>query len=142
AKAHDLAASNLAHRLAQRQKRVYQSQQVIAWEQKWNKLSSPKPYNEGVTTGGSEIVAASQSSGAQLQGATPGAPSPWPDDPQLQQSIFQIEAKANWENVFKFIAALYRIDGVVSVENLDLTGGDAKSQGMMNLRLSVSVLLQ
>jgi hypothetical protein len=52
-----------------------------------------------------------------------------------------LEADADFEPVFKFIDALYRIDGVLSVENLDLTG-DPKKGGKVHVRLTISVLVK
>ncbi len=139
---HATASLRLAQGVYDRQKQAHQREQVREWEEKSGPLGAPKPYAEGITAIGSQIVAAGQSGGVELQGTTPGAGTPWVDDPQLQQSIIQIEGKADWENVFKFIAALYRIEGVLSVEQMDLSVSDPKKPGKLNLRLNVSVLLQ
>jgi hypothetical protein len=67
-------------------------------------------------------------------------------------------AEAGWENVFKFIAALYRIPGLLSVEQMDLTvaagapgggppgmppgmGGAPGQPGRLGTRLTASVLV-
>ena len=140
-KDHDSTAARLARVLSDRQRRVYRLEQVRDWEAKTGPLGAPKPHDQAISTVGSAIVAAAQSNNIELQGATPGAATPWGPDPQLLQSIVQIDAKSEWENVFKFIAALYKIDGVLSVEQMDLSG-DPKNPGKLSLKLGVSVLLQ
>ena len=100
-----------------------------------------KRYSEQITTVGEQIVAAAQKNGVQLKGTTPSAVRAWPPDPTLQLAPVLIEADADFEPVFKFIDALYRIDGVLSVESLDLTG-DPKKGGKLKMRLTISVLVK
>jgi hypothetical protein len=142
ADAHATAALRLGQAVYDRQKQVHQREQVREWEAVSGSLGAPKLYAEGMTYIGAQIIAAGQSSGVELQGTSPGAGAPWVEDPRLQQSVIQIDGKADWENVFKFITALYRIEGVLSVEQMDLSISDPKKPGKLNLRLSVSVLLQ
>ena len=65
----------------------------------------------------------------------------WPENPSLEIASINIDAEAGWENVFKFVAALYRIPGVLSVERMDLPG-KSKKGGKLTLRLTVSVLIK
>lgn len=140
--AHETAAAELARVVPKLQKSAWQAGQVVEFEKNSGPLGAPKPRDQAITSAGAEIIAAAQSSGIELQGTTPGAPTPWPDDPGYQMLLVQIDGKADWENVFKFIAALYRIEGVLSVEQMDLSASDPRKPGKLNLRLSVSLLLQ
>lgn len=149
AKAHDVmmrshaaAAQQLAGKRREQQKQAYEVEQIKQWEAKAGTLAAPKPHSETITRVGSEIIGAAQSSGVELQSATPGQPTLWPEDASLEQCLVSIEAKADWENAFKFVAALYRIDGVLSVEQMELSSGDKKGGGKLTLRLSVSLLFQ
>ena len=85
------------------------------------------------------VVAAATESGLKLQGAAPGAPVAWEDDASLQRASILIDAEADWEKVFKFIAALYRSEGVLSVEQMELS---SKKDGKLTVKLTVSFLLQ
>jgi hypothetical protein len=53
--------------------------------------------------------------------------------------MFNMDAQSEWEKLFRFMAALYRIEGVLSIEQMDLTTGD---RGRLKLRLSLSLLSQ
>ncbi len=136
---HDAVAQAAARKVYEQRKADYLTAAVKEWEDKAGTLSPPKPYSEQITAVGERIVAAAQESGVQLQGTTPSAASAWPGDGQVSQATMQIEAQSNWESVFKFVAALYRIPGVVSVETMDLTG--EKGGEKLKLRLGVSVLV-
>ena len=115
--------------------------EIHDWEQKAGPLSSPRPYSEQVNRVGEQIIAAAKASGLQFQDAVPGTPVPWIANARLEQVMIQIDAEAEWEPIFRFIAAVYRIDGVLSVEQLDLTG-DQKQGGKLKVRLGLSVLAE
>lgn len=136
---HSTTANKLAMTRREGQKRAYMNERVKTWEVKAGTLSPPKPYGEAITTIGSQIIAAAQTCEVELQGAIPTAPSPWPDDAQLERSLINVDALADWERIFKLIAALYRIDGVLSIEQMDLTSGE---RGKLKVRLSISIFLQ
>jgi len=58
-------------------------------------------------------------------------------DPKLQKASFVMEAEAEWEKIFQFINALYAIEGVLSVEHVEL-----KSEGgKLKVAMTVSVLV-
>ncbi len=136
---HSTVANRLAMSRRDAQKREYMSERVRTWEAKAGTLSPPKPYGEAITTIGSQIVAAAQSCEVELQGEIPTAATPWPEDSQLQQAIINVDAQSDWEKIFKFIAALYHIDGVLSVEQMDLNMGE---RGKLKVRLGVSIFIQ
>jgi Tfp pilus assembly protein PilO len=121
-------------------KAVVLAARVKEWEAKAGEFAPPKPYGEQMTAVGERIVAAAQESGVNLQGTTPGTPTPWPDDAKVAYAPIQIEAQAGFENVYKFLAALYRIPGVISVEQMDLTG-EGKGGDNLKARISISVLV-
>ncbi|MBI4580676.1 MAG: type 4a pilus biogenesis protein PilO [Planctomycetes bacterium] len=141
------AATRAANRRADEQRRAeFLAKRVKDWEEKAGELVPPKPYSEQITSVLEQIVAAAQEADVKLQGTTPGAPTAWPDDPQVSQAPVQIEAQSEWENVFKFVVGVYRVPGVVSVEQLDLTGegkGGGKGEGGGNLkvRMTISVIV-
>ncbi|MEP0842258.1 MAG: type II secretion system protein M [Phycisphaerae bacterium] len=126
-------AVNAARRLASFQ------DQIQEWQERTGPLVPRRGYSEQITAVGGRIIAAAGENQVQLQGATPTAPTPWPDDRRLEQALIHVDGQAEWENVFKFIAALYRIEGILSVEQLELTG-EGKG-GPIKLRVSVSVLM-
>ncbi len=152
---HERLASKVARSVHVNRKAAYFAEQLAEYEQIAGELSPPKPYDEQITTIGEQIIAAAQKSGVQLRGSTPTAPVPWAEDPTLEMALFRIDAQAGWENVFKFIASVCRIPGVLSVEQLDLSGGPKKGgskgpkargparpggNGKITMRLTVSVL--
>jgi hypothetical protein len=135
---HEANASRVARILVNEHKAAYYAKQVAEREEKVGSLSPPKPYSEQVTAISGKIVGAAQQSGVQLKGSSPTAPVAWPEDPSLRMATVVIEASAGWEAVFKFVAALYRIEGVLSVEQVELTG----KGGEFALKLTVSFLTQ
>lgn len=137
---HEAATRALNRRIDEHRKAEFLAVRVKEWEAKAGSLLPPKPYSEQIAVVGERIVAAAEESRLQMQGTTPTAATPWPNDPQVAQAIVQIEAKADWENVFKFLAAVYRIPGVVSVEQLDLSG-EGKGGGSLKVRMSISVIV-
>lgn len=147
---------NLARRIEsgvrEERRLMAREEQVKAWEEKAGPLVPERTYGEQITAVGSQIIAAAGESGVQLQGATPTSPAPWsdrtggagaepPGGERLEQATINIDAQGGWENVFKFIAALYRIHGILSVEQLELSG-DPKKGGQLKMRLAVSVLMK
>jgi hypothetical protein len=132
-------AARVAHVQRDQRKAERFAAQIKEYERTAGELAAPKPYDEQITTIGSQIVAASQMNGVMLRGSTPTAPTAWAEDSALQQATFVVEAQvmwpnpmgpeadqgptpeAAWESVFNFLGALYRIPGVLSLEQLDLS---------------------
>ncbi len=155
---HDHLAARLARTVRDNRKAEYFTSQIAEFEQTAGVLVPPAPYSEQITTVGEQIMTAAQAGGVSLRGSTPTAPVPWAEDPSLEVALLHIDAESAWpgppaasgawENIFKFIAGLYRIPGVLSVEQLDLSsdakkgGSDGGKQGgKITMRLSVSVLV-
>jgi len=137
---HQRLAEQTARVVFEAERAEYMQGQVAEWEAKAGKLTPPKPYGEQITAVSDRIMTASQA-GANVRNSNWSAPTPWPDDPTLQVAQVHLEAEADWENVFRFIAAVYRIEGVLSVEEMDLSS-DPKRGGKVTIRLSVSVLIK
>ncbi len=137
---HDRAESLVDRRIEKERKARVLAIRVKEWEAKAGEFEPARPYSEQISAVGERIVAAAQESGVNLQGTTPGTATPWPDDVRAAYTPVQIEAQAGWENVFKFVAALYRIPGVISVEQMDLNG-EGKGSENLKVRLSISVLV-
>jgi len=138
---HDKAAAKIARILGEERKAAYQAQQIAEWERKASELTDPKPYSEQITAVSHKLVGAYQANGMQVKNSNWTQPTPWPDDRSLSLATIHIDAEADWENVFKFIAAVYRIEGVMSVERMELTG-DPKKPGPLTVKLAVSVLVR
>jgi hypothetical protein len=136
---HERCASQVARALYSQKKNAWLARQVAQYEENNGPLSPLKPCGEQVSAVGEQIVAAAQANGVQLKGTTPTAATPWPDDPSLEMAIVRIDAEAEWEKAFGFIAALYCVNGVLSVEQMEMTS-DPKKGGKITLRLGVSVL--
>lgn len=136
---HDAVASRVARLVYNQKKNAYLTSQIAEYEENNGLLEAPKPYDVQITAVGEQIVTAAMSNGLQLKGTTPGAPVAWPDDPALEMSVVRIDAEAEWEKVFGFIGALYRVPGVLSVEQMELTS-DPKKGGRITVRLGVSIL--
>ncbi len=180
---HEQLAAKVARVLRDQRKAEHFAAQIREHEQLFGELLPPRPYDEQITAIGGQLVAAAQMSGVMLRGSTPTAATPWAEDPALELASFVIDAEvlwrnpmapegggneevptpeAAWENVFKFVAGLYRIPGVLSVEQLELAtdqrrGGESGAGGpgggspggpggsgqgaRMTARLTVSVLV-
>lgn len=138
---HDKAAAKIARILGEERKAAYQAEQIVAWERQAGELVEPRPYSEQITAVSHKLVAAYQASGMQVKHSHWTQPTPWPDDRSLSLATIHIDAEAEWENVFKFVAAVYRIGGVLSVERLELSG-DSRKPGPLTVKLAVSVLVQ
>jgi len=138
---HQRLANQIAQTIYEKDKERHNAELVAKWEQDKGPLSAPKPYSEQITAVSNEIVAAGKKSGIKLKNTTPRAAVPWVDDPKLKRASIIIDAETGWENVFKFIAALYRIDGVLSVESMHLSSSSKKG-GKMTLKMTVSVMVQ
>jgi type II secretory pathway component PulM len=136
---HGRLAGQVARAVYSQKKNAYLARQVAEYEEKNGSLTAPKPFGEQISVVGEQIVAAAQARGVQLKGTTPAAGTAWQDDPTLEMAVVRIEAEAEWEKTFEFIAALYRVSGVLSVEQLEMTS-DPKKGGKITLRLAVSVL--
>lgn len=149
---HRSAAATIRRKILDGRRYAEREPQVRNWEEKAGNLIPSRPYSEQITAVGTKIIAAAGENGVQLQGATPSAPTPWSDtagpamagaggEAPLAQALIHIDAQAEWENVFKFVAALYRIEGVLSVEQFDLSG-DPRQGGQLKLKLVISVLMK
>ncbi len=103
-------------------------------------LSAPELYSRQITTVSNNIMTAGQC-GVQIKNTNWITPRAWPDDPKLEMAMVQIDCEGMWENICKFIAALYRTEGVFSIEQMDMTG-DKKRGGMITMKLTVSVLVR
>jgi hypothetical protein len=164
---HERLAARVARTIHDNRKAAYYAERLADYEQSAGELLPARPYDEQITAVGEQITAAAQQSGIQLQGFTPTSAVPWGQDPALALALFHIDAEtswpqlkraaSSWENVFKFVAALYRIPGVLSVERLDLSSetsrraggppgrggpGGPSQGGKITLRLAVSVLVE
>ncbi len=138
---HSQASEKVARAVARQRKADSYAQLVADWESRAGRLTPPGPYARQVTEVSGRIMSAAQRAGVQIKGTTPTAPAVWPDDPALQRASILIEADAEWESVFRFIGGLYQSEGILSVEEMDLTG-DAKQGGRLNLKLTVSFMVQ
>lgn len=140
---HDDLADRVARAVYTQKRNAHCARQVVEYEQKSGPLLPAKPYGEQMTSVVEQIVAAAGPAQApdsvKIKGATPAAPVAWAEDPSLAMAQIRIDAEADWEKIFEFIASVYRIPGVLSVEQMELTG-DPKKGGKIALRLSVSVL--
>ncbi|NLX07909.1 MAG: type II secretion system protein M [Phycisphaerae bacterium] len=138
---HAANAAKVAKLLLDRQKSVYLSTKLDQWREKAGEFAPPDEYGRRMTVVGDGLVAAVQRGGLQLKHSTWSATRSWNEDPTLALAMLQIDGEAGWENVFKFIAELHRIPGVLSIESLDLSG-DPKKGGNLTVRMTVSVLVK
>lgn len=138
---HTLLADQVKRAVYDNQKAKYEVKQVAKWEEKAGDLSPPKPYSEQITAVGTALVTAAQKGGVKIKNSAWTGPKPWADDVTLDIVSLRLDAEAGWENVFKFIAELYRIPGVLSIEQMGLTG-DPKKGGKLSLRLTVSAMVK
>lgn len=147
---HQSAAGQIARNVEEQRRLSALAEEVKAAEEKNGPLVVERAYGEQITTVGSRIMTVANENQVQIQGAVPSPPTPWTDSwaakggtgggSQLEQATITIDAQTGWENAFKFVAALYRTEGVLSVEQFDLSG-DAKG-GPLKLHLVVSVLMK
>jgi hypothetical protein len=138
---HAKAAGQVAQAVGRERKARYYEQQIEDWQAKAGPLTSPLPYAQQMTEVSGRLVKAAQEAGLRIKGTTPTASAFWPDDPTLQRASILVEAEADWENVFKFVAGLYRTEGILSIEEMDISG-DAKKGGSLGVKLTVSFLVQ
>jgi len=138
---HMALARRVSRAIYENQKAKYDAQQVAEWESNSGKLLEPRPYSEQITTVGSDVVVAAKKGGVQIKHSIWDKPKPWHDNPALALATVRIDAEAPWTNVFKFIAGLYRIPGVLSVERMDLSSGPKKG-GKITLKLTLSVMVK
>ncbi len=139
--AHEQQAASVSRHVSDRQRDRYYDGRIAEWERENGKLSPPRPYSEQITTVSEQVVTASQGNGTQVRNSSWSAAMPWGDEAGVALATLHLEAEADWENVFKFVAALYRIEGVLSVEQIDMSS-DPKKGGKVDLRLDVSVMVQ
>jgi hypothetical protein len=146
---HQLAAETIARNTEERERLKALAEDVKAAEERDGPLLIERTYGEQITAVGSRIVTAAGENQVEIQGAVPSPPTPWTDawagsggtgGSSLEQATITIDAQTGWENAFKFVAALYRTEGVLSVEQFDLSG-DSKG-GPLKLHLVVSVLMK
>jgi len=138
---HKVLAAKVKRVIYENRKTKYLIERIAECEEKSGELLPPKPYSEQITTVGDKITTAAQKTGVEMKNSTRTAAKPWPDDPTLEMALIHVDAQAGWENVFKFIGELYRIPGVLSVEQMNLSSGPKKG-GKITLTLTVSVLVQ
>ncbi len=138
---HDRLAGTVARIVRDDRKAAYQTGLVAEYEKKAGPLTSPKPHSQQITAVSNRLVEAVQAGGIQMKNSYWTKPVPWAEEPALALASLHIDAEAPWENVFRFLAALHRIEGVLSVERLDLSG-DPKKPGPLAMKLVVSVLVQ
>ena len=117
----------------------YYADRITEWEEQVCELSEPKSLSVQVTKLREQIISAAKSSGAKLKGSTSVTETTWDADQRLRKILMRLEAEAGWEDAFKFVDALYKIENVISVEELDLKG-DEKSGGRLTVTLTLSVL--
>jgi len=137
---HETHAAKIARIIVNERKAKYYAVQVAEREEKVGELLPPKLYSEQINSVSEKVVTAAQKSGIKLKGLSYPAPIAWPDDPALKQASILIDAEVDWENVFKFVAALYRLEGVLSVEQMELSSG--KKGGKLTAKMKVSVLVK
>ena len=138
---HKTAAAAMKRIVADERKAKSYAERVAEFEEKVGELVPPQLYSKQISAASEKILNAAGPSGIKVQGSTPTSPVAWPDDPGLQQASIIIDAEGGWDNVFKFIGTLYRSEGILSVEQMELTG-DPKKGGKMTIKLTVSVLIQ
>ncbi len=134
---HKTLSVKLARVMRDNKKVKYLSEYIKSEEERTGTISDPRPYSEQITAMSEKIMTASQC-GVQIKNSSWVSPRLWPEDPKLEMAQIQIDAEGNWEAVCRFLAALYKTDGVFSIEQMDLSG----KGGRMNLKLTVSVLVQ
>ncbi len=138
---HARLAGRLARQRFESDEAAYYTKRVAEWEARAEPLAPPKPFDEQANHVGEGIVAAAQQNQVKLENTNWSLPTAWPDDPALGLAGLQLEAEADWEPIFKFITAVYAIEGVLSVEEMELSG-DPKKGGKLSLSLGVSVLVK
>lgn len=138
---HQVLTSKVYTIVTNNQKADYLTELVEQWEKKVGELSPPKNYSEQITAVSADIVAASQTSKIKLNNSSWTAPKAWPHDPRLEMTMLHLDGEGTWENIFKFLAEVYRVPGVLSVEQMNLSSRD-KSGKKIALRLAVSVWVQ
>jgi Tfp pilus assembly protein PilO len=137
---HTVLAAKVGRIMRDTQKVPYMKEHLKECEEKCGVQSKPEPYSRQITAMSERLMTASQC-GVQLKNSHWVSPKPWADDPTLELAQIQLDAEGDWENVCKFLGAIYRTDGVLGIEQMDMTG-DPKKGGKITLRLTVSVLVQ
>jgi hypothetical protein len=137
---HESQAARLGRVRSNEAKADYYTRQIEQWEKEIGVLSPPRPYSEQVSAVTEKIIGAAQPNGTELKGISPAAPAVWPEDPKFDRAAVLVDAEAAWPDIFKFIDALYRTEGVLSVEQLEFAG-DPKKGGKLTVKLNVSVLV-
>ena len=138
---HARLAGRLARQRYENDEAAYYTKRVAEWEARAEPLAPPKPFDEQANHVGEGIVASAQQNQVKLKNTNWSLPTAWPDDPALGLAVLHLEAEADWEPIFKFITAVYAIEGVLSVEEMELRG-DPKKGGKLSLSLRVSVLVK
>jgi len=134
---HRTLSAKVARAMRDTKKTKYLTEYVKSEEDRTGTVSSPRPYSEQITAMSEKIMTAGQC-GVQIKNSFWVAPRLWPEDTKLEMAQIQIDAEGNWEAVCRFLAALYKTDGVFSVEQMDLAG----KGGQLTLKLTLSVLVQ
>jgi type II secretory pathway component PulM len=137
---HKAQAAKVAKILRDNKKAKFLAETIKIWEDQTGVQSEPKRYSEQVTAVSDRIMTAGQC-GVQIKNSNWIAPRAWPEDPRFEMAQVQIEAEGDWERLCTFLANLYHTDGVLSVEQMDLSAGTRKD-GKAGLKLTLSVLVQ
>jgi hypothetical protein len=109
-------------------------------EGKVGPMAEPEFYSGEITKVSDNIMTAGQC-GVQIKNTRWIAPKPWPTDPKLSMAQVQIDCEGQWENICRFLGALYRTAGIFSVEQMDMAG-DVQKGGMITMKLTVSVIVR
>jgi hypothetical protein len=138
---HRQGAATIARILDDREKAERWTRMIEDRELECGELVEPTEYSEQITRLTQDIIDAAGKAGVELRESTPSSAVAWPDDPALQRATFTVKAKVGWENVFKFVDALYHVSNVLSVESFEL-GTDPKKGNEMTVELQISVLVK
>jgi hypothetical protein len=137
---HDRLSARAASLLGDERAKPAMEKYIGECESKVGPMAVPGVYSNEITQVGDRIMTAGQC-GVQIKNTRWISPRPWFDDPKLSMAMVQIDCEGQWESVCKFLAALYRTEGIFSVEQMDMTG-DAQKGGMVTMKLTVSVIVQ
>lgn len=137
---HAVRAGKVAKGISDKKEAMALSSSIAEWEEKAGSLADPPAYSEQSTKVHEQIITAAQKNGVNLKNVNVTAASAWPEDPKLQMASFHIEGETEWPKVFEFIAGLYHIPGVLSVEQIKLSTG--KDGGKLAAEMTLSFLVE
>jgi type II secretion system (T2SS) protein M len=137
---HTVLAAKVARVMRDKQKQPYMKEHLKECEDRYGSQSEPQSYSQQITMVSERLMIASRC-GVKLKNSHWAAAKPWADDPTLELAQIQLDTEGNWASVGKFLGELYRLDGVLGIEQMDMSG-DPKKGGKITLRLTVSVLVK